>query len=69
MYRDLYMLIRSCLILTLILTAAHAGVAAKCISEYCSPAKLKTLQALAHRGNVEASFALGHMFLSESSGL
>ena len=63
------MLIRNCLIFILIFSTAQAEAAGKCIRDYCSPAKLKTLQALAHRGNVEASFALGHMFLSESSGL
>ena len=53
----------------LIFTSTTTLAAGKCISEACSPAKLKTLQALAHRGNVEASFALGHMFVSETSGL
>lgn len=57
------------LFILFLLFSAYANASGKCVSEACSPAKLKTLQALAHRGNVEASFALGHMFISQSSGL
>ncbi|MBT0586065.1 tetratricopeptide repeat protein [Alteromonas oceanisediminis] len=40
-----------------------------CLDDSCSIAKLNTLKALSSRGNVEASYALGHLFLSNDSGV
>ncbi len=63
---------RNLLFVSLLLSsAALAGPPAKpqCISEDCSIGKITTLQALSSRGNVEASFALGHVFLNNNSGV
>ena len=52
-------------------SAALAGPPSKpqCISDECSIGKITTLQALSSRGNVEASFALGHVFMNNNSGV
>lgn len=41
----------------------------ECADPDCSLAKLTTLRALASRGNKEASFSLGHIFMTNDSGV
>lgn len=50
-------------------SSVWAASAPQCIEDGCSLAKLKTLTALSARGNVEASFALGHIFMNRDSGI